>query len=158
VFVRLAVVSWIRPHLMTARVRAVALNPARTGFGTTNGGPYTLQADPPKIPNAWVLSTHIVDKSGHGLTPQFLAKTCPKLAAAGPPKLAGPGVRTQAPPDVQNTLGKCVAKVATKYHTAMSYQPAGRYWTFQFYELALFLAGALALAGFCFWWIRRRLA
>ena len=38
----------------------------------------------------------------------------------------------------------------------MTYQPAGRYWTFQWYETAIFLALALALAGFCVWWIRRR--
>jgi MYXO-CTERM domain-containing protein len=38
----------------------------------------------------------------------------------------------------------------------VTYQPASRYWTFQGYETAIFLA--LALAGICFWRIRRRLA
>jgi hypothetical protein len=38
----------------------------------------------------------------------------------------------------------------------VTYQPASRYWTFQGYETAIFLALALALAGICFWRIRRR--
>jgi len=46
----------------------------------------------------------------------------------------------------------------------VTYQPASRYWAFQRYETATFLAVALAVAlalaltGFCFWWIRRRLS
>lgn len=38
----------------------------------------------------------------------------------------------------------------------ITYQPASRYWTFQWYETALFGVLTLALAGFCFWWIRHR--
>jgi hypothetical protein len=37
----------------------------------------------------------------------------------------------------------------------VTYQPASRYWLLQWYETAIYLALALALAGFCFWWIRR---
>jgi hypothetical protein len=39
----------------------------------------------------------------------------------------------------------------------LTYQPAGRYWPLQAVETAIFLALALGLAGFCFWWIRRRI-
>jgi hypothetical protein len=38
------------------------------------------------------------------------------------------------------------------------YQPATRFWDFQWYETAIFLALALALAWVCFWWIRRRVS
>jgi hypothetical protein len=38
----------------------------------------------------------------------------------------------------------------------VTYQPASRYWVFQWYETAIFVALALALAAFCFWWVRRR--
>jgi hypothetical protein len=38
----------------------------------------------------------------------------------------------------------------------VTYQPANRYWTLQWGETAVYFAAALALAGFCFWWIRRR--
>ena len=37
----------------------------------------------------------------------------------------------------------------------MTYEPASRYWAFQWVETAVYLALALALAGFCFWWINR---
>ena len=33
---------------------------------------------------------------------------------------------------------------------AITYQPAGRYWRFQWTETAIYLALALALAGYCF--------
>jgi hypothetical protein len=36
--------------------------------------------------------------------------------------------------------------------SAIAYQPASRYWALQWYETTIFLA--LALAGFCIWWIR----
>jgi hypothetical protein len=35
---------------------------------------------------------------------------------------------------------------------------ASRYWPFQWYEMAIFIGLALILAGFCLWWIRRRLS
>jgi hypothetical protein len=40
----------------------------------------------------------------------------------------------------------------------VTYQPASRYWTFQSYELAIFLGAALILGGACIWWVRRRLS
>lgn len=43
------------------------------------------------------------------------------------------------------------------YHQVLTYQPAGRYWTFQSYELAVFTGLALILIGFCFWWTRHRI-
>jgi hypothetical protein len=38
----------------------------------------------------------------------------------------------------------------------IAYQPANRFWALQWYETGIFLAAALVLAGFCFWWIGRR--
>jgi hypothetical protein len=40
----------------------------------------------------------------------------------------------------------------------VTYQPVNRYWAFQSYETAIFIGLALVLAGFCFWWVRNRLA
>lgn len=50
---------------------------------------------------------------------------------------------------------KCVAQL--RIRDVLTYQPASRYWTFQWYELAIYLGLALILAGVCFWWVRRRL-
>ena len=163
---RLAFTSWIRPHLMAPAHLIIALNPTKTGFGFSGlvffaGGPGTLQPSPPDIPNAWVTSTRIVDKAGRGLTTQVLKADCPLLGTGGggarPPLGSGRSV-TQAPPAKQAALQSCVAKIGTTYHELVAYQPANRYWTFQWYELALFVGAALVLSGFLFWWVRCRLA
>lgn len=159
VFARLAVIQWIRPHLFAPRHRSMALEPAVVGFGSTNSGAANLMAAAPNIPNAWIYSTRIVDNDGHALTPRFLARACPRLSQdLRPPPGPGHAVRVKAPDDVKSALHECVAKVGSKYHVIATYQPAGRYWAFQLYELAIFLGAALILSGFCFWWIRRRLA
>lgn len=41
---------------------------------------------------------------------------------------------------------------------AVTYQPTSRYWAFQWTETAIYVALALALAGYCFWRIRRRVS
>ena len=38
------------------------------------------------------------------------------------------------------------------------YHPADQFWALQWAETGLFIALALLLAGFCVWWVRRRLA
>jgi hypothetical protein len=45
--------------------------------------------------------------------------------------------------------------VGATYHELVTYQPASRYWTFQWYELAIFLGAALIVGGLCLWSIRR---
>jgi hypothetical protein len=40
----------------------------------------------------------------------------------------------------------------------VTYQPASRFWDFQWLETAIFMALAAGLAAACVWWIRRRLA
>lgn len=159
VFARLAFARWVRPHLIAPAHHIMTLDSASTGFGSTNSGGSNLMAETPNIPNAWIQSTRIVDKTGHAITPRYLASACPRLNQdLRPPPGSGHAVRAQVPDDVKSALHECVAKVATKFHTVVTYQPAGRYWAFQLYELAIFLGAALVLSGLCFWWIRRRLA
>ena len=55
-----------------------------------------------------------------------------------------------------DALQTCVTKLSATYHGVVTYQPASRYWLFQCYETGIFLAAALALAGLCFYWLRRR--
>ncbi|MEV7445803.1 hypothetical protein AB0O22_32485 [Streptomyces sp. NPDC091204] len=43
-------------------------------------------------------------------------------------------------------------------HIAVDYQPADRYWAFQWIETGIFLALSGLLADFCTWWLRRRTA
>ena len=53
-------------------------------------------------------------------------------------------------------LHDCVTQVASTYHQAVTYQPASRYWMFQWYETAIYVGAALAVLAFCFWWLRHR--
>jgi hypothetical protein len=111
----------------------------------------------PDIPNAWVLSSRIVDNAGH--TPsaqvlhQFLATNCPDIV---PKSVQGGGI-AKAPPNPV-AFQSCLTQLSAKYHLVIAYQPASRYWTFQWIELGIFLGAAVILSGFCFWWVRHRLS
>ncbi len=61
------------------------------------------------------------------------------------------------PVAAQNARQDCIAKVAGKFHEVVTYQPASRYWVFQWYELAIFLGAAVILSGVCIWSVRHRL-
>ena len=156
--VRIAFTYLIRSHLLAPLHRVVPLDPANMGFGSSNGGPDNLMPGPPNLPNAWIYSTRIVDGSGRSLTSTALNNACPQLAQplSGPPPGSGHDVHVQIPADAQTTLQSCVTKLSSTYHVAVTYQPAHRYWLFQWYETAIFVVAALLLSGLCFWWIRRR--
>lgn len=169
---RLVVANVIRPHLLAPAHLATGLDPTTMGYGGINNGPFNLQASPPNIPNSWIYSTRILDKAGHALTPQFLATACPQLPTGAPanapsgvggssggPLGGGHGTRqaVAAPASVQNALRDCVVKIGATYQQVVTYQPSSRYWTLQWYELGIFLAGAAVLAGVGIWWVRRRL-
>jgi hypothetical protein len=42
------------------------------------------------------------------------------------------------------------------FHVALTYQPASRYWTFQWLETGIFFALALTAAIACYYWVTRR--
>jgi hypothetical protein len=154
---RLAMTYWIRPHLMTPAHTTAGFG-AASNLGFEGSGPsgVTFVAGPPHIPNAWVYSDRIVDKAGRAATNlhAFLLKACPDIGA--PPSSIPPGTRARSPANPA-TFQACIAKLSAKFHETVTYQPAGRYWTFQSYETAIFLLLALILTGISFWWIRRRL-
>jgi hypothetical protein len=152
-----------RPTLLTPGVKALALDPSSTGYGASGFLPFipasTLQPAPPDMPNAWVTSVSIVNRSGTGLTASVLNRTCPGIggsrARGGTPGLGAGGVHVQAPQSVVNATHDCVARIATTYHEVVTYQSASRYWPLQWYELCVFLAASLALAGLTAWHVRR---
>jgi hypothetical protein len=49
-----------------------------------------------------------------------------------------------------------VSQLSTQFHQVVTYQPASRFWAFQWGETAIFVALALLLAAFSLWWIRER--
>jgi hypothetical protein len=119
--------------------------------------PSSLQPSTPNIPNGWIYSTRIVDGSGHGLTNTILNGDCPGIGTDRPAPAAGPS-HTGVPDAVQKALHDCVVKVGATFHEQVTYQPAGRYWALQWYELTFFVGAALLVALLSLWWVRRRLS
>jgi hypothetical protein len=130
-----AMLLWVRAHLITPLHASLAFNPANiTELAVTNNGQITLLARVGR-PGAWVLSNQTVTAAGHPFT--------------------GP-----APTPCASDTGSfesCQRALGTLHlRQVVIYQPASRYWPLQWTETALFLALAVALAGFCYWWVRRR--
>lgn len=159
---RLAIADWVRPHLAAPVHTSIPLTSAAgLGFVGSPAG-VTFVADAPHtIPNAWYLATHIVDKAGRAATQailhQFLQQECPAMVAPHSPPAGLTKTLNSPGPANQAAFQNCVAKLATKFHVVATYQPASHYWTFQWYEMGIFLALALILAACCFWWVRYRL-
>jgi hypothetical protein len=132
--VQLAWPLWIRPHLVAPLHTTVPLDPANINTLNVAGQHMTIFAGV-NLPGSWVLSNVTVNPSGH------------VFSGPGPtPCITGSG-SFQA---CQSALGRLHLR------QLVTYQPAGRYWAFQWGETAIFLVLAAALAGFCFWWIRSR--
>lgn len=155
---------WVRPHLGTALRR---ITPLQLFFsGPSGAGPG---------PNDWVISQQTIDSSGKvigqdggigsngntSFTPvghsspgtfRFVGVgTCPnrfpRHQSGGPH--GGPNV-----PFV-HAINVCVRSFHLR--NVLTYQPASHYWSFQWYEMSIFIVLALALIGFTWWWIRRHL-
>jgi len=128
--------EWIRAHLIPPVTTIVPLNLANITQISTKAGLLVVNAVPVLgQPGAWVLSGQVIDAAGH-----------PFQAPATPACQAG---NSQA----------CQASLS-RFHLRdlISYEPASRFWEFQWVETGIFLAVALALAGLCVWWLIRRVA
>ncbi|MFL6136772.1 MAG: ABC transporter permease subunit [Frankiaceae bacterium] len=157
--VRLAVVRWVRPHLLAPLHQIVPLRSASSFGFTTHGSGMMLAVRGTRLPNAWVYSTQLVTGSGHVATEaeraQFVHQYCPALASVSP--VPGPGgTHVRAVPDA--AFKNCIDLAGQRFHLLVAYQPPSRYWAFQWLETGVFLALALLAAAACFWWVRRRLS
>jgi hypothetical protein len=126
---------WVRPHLIPPVQASVTLSAASiNGFEfSPDHRALLVQTAPPDIPGAWILSSQLTTPDGRP------ASAVPVTAACGP---NAPG-------------NSCQAYIESLHlRQTVTYQPASRYWPLQWYETGIYLALALALAGFCLWWIR----
>ncbi len=129
----------IRFHLIPP-VRAVsALNMAwvtETGISGPVGHSSLSVGITPNLPGAWISSSQVTTAAGS--------------SSLGPsPAVCGPN----------STYSACAAAIARLHlRQVLVYQPTSRFWALQWYETAIYLALALALAGFCVWWVRRRVS
>jgi hypothetical protein len=159
---RLAEADWVRPYLLPQVRTVAALSGGNSiGFSLSTGGVLQIMAGPPNIPNAWAISSVVVNNAGQSPSAAFMKSACPNLvngAQAGPAGGGASHVRVSGNGPGPQAFQDCVAKVAAKYHEVVTYQPASRFWAFQGLETALFVVLALLLAGLCFWWVRHRLS
>jgi ABC-2 family transporter len=123
----------IRPHLLPHSTATTAVS---VDLGTAvmeHNGQLTVPVT--SLPGAWIFSNQTITPSGHVF------------------------VLPDVPACQSGTQQQCNAWLATQHlRRQISYQPASRFWAFQWYETAIYLTLALALAGFCIWRIRHRLS
>jgi hypothetical protein len=132
---QLAMPLWIRPHLVQPSHTTASIYAADQAYGT-------LTADVvPGHPGAWILSSQALKPAGQPVT------TIPAACAS----VAYPGQKGGAS---AITPAQCMQ--SRGYREAISYLPTSRYWPLQWIETGIFLALALALAGFSFWRLGRR--
>jgi hypothetical protein len=133
--VQVAMALWVRAHLITPLRSITPFNSANlTELSVSGPGRVTVAAKVNR-PGAWILSNQTITPAGRPFT--------------------GPG--PAACVSDTGSFQSCQRELGTLHlRQLVTYQPASRYWAFQWTETALFLALALALAAFCYWWVRRR--
>jgi hypothetical protein len=152
---RLATTFWIRPRLIPTTQSTFSMSQlGRVGLQVTNSG-LTLTAAP-TIPNGWLYSASIVNNSGQALAPQVVSRMCPGLDQAFATPVFANGGKSVRSSNLE-ILNACITRISAQYHILASYQPSSHYWPMQWAETGLYLAGALALVGLTFWWVRHRL-
>jgi hypothetical protein len=129
--VQIIMPNWVRPHLVPPAHATTAVTVNLNDIKMASSGQLTVPVN--NMPGAWILSNQTITTSGH----LFILPVTPACQSG--------------------TQQACQAWLASQHlRRVIGYQPASRYWAFQWYETAIFLALALALAGFCVWWIRYR--
>jgi len=157
--VRLAFNHVVRPRLVPVNVVNLPLNQNTAGFGSANGGPFSLFPNTPTLHNAWITSLQIVNRDHQTLSSQVVTNSCHRLVSQSGGGGQPTGLGGLKPSAATNTLlQECFSRVGANYHVRVAYQPSSHYWTMQWYETAIYFGAALALALVCLWWIRHRLS
>ena len=127
---------WVRPHLIppVRTTSALSLASLAVTGGTSDGHLILTTNTATGRPGAWVISSQVTTPDGRTASSEPAGPCGPPSPAAG-----------QA----------CNDYIASLHlRQTVTYQPAIRYWAFQWTETAIYLALALLLAGLCFLRIR----
>jgi hypothetical protein len=134
--VRVGIEFFVRQHYLAAKTAVASL--------VGKGGQLQLRK------SIWVISENTIDRLGHivsrggGFDFGYLATRCPAVAAQGPfPQ--GPG-KLSVVPGQMDPIQACLQHIGLRDVTV--YQPAYRFWTFQWIEFGIFIALAIGLAVF----------
>ncbi|MGW6919152.1 transporter [Kitasatospora sp. NPDC054939] len=139
--VQTVVPMWIRPHLAATDRTTVPIRPGGAPISIQDGA-RQLVVHLEDVPGAWVTSQQTLNAAGR--------------PAAVPSSFAD-CLHTESGPPALQQFERCLADLGAQgYQQQVTYQPAGNFWALQWAETGLYLVLALALTGFCAWWIRRR--
>ena len=152
VVAQIAMPLLVRPHLMAPTRSSVAITEANFDeFSWGPDGSVEVRSDAAGPAGAWVLSSHTVDPSGHAI--DHISISSPSGACAAP-ALTDPQDKGPA----GERITQCLAELERLgYRQVATYHAASRFWPFQWLETGIYVALAFALAGFCFWRLRRPL-
>jgi hypothetical protein len=120
----------VRPHLIPPDRTIATIESVDLNFGSLTA---TVVPD---RPGAWILSSGAISAAARPVT--NLPAACQGAFSGLKPSSPGPCMESRG------------------IREAITYEPASRYWPLQWIETAIFMALALALAGFCFWRLGRR--
>ncbi len=124
--------GYVRPHLITPVTTSKPLSTVFfNAIGDSHNGILLLRAGGfSGLAGDWVVGSQPVNAAGQAVT--------------------------RVPPACVSANGdflQCLSRNGVRL--AVSYQPASRYWAFQWYDTGIFLVLALGLGGICYWRIRR---
>jgi hypothetical protein len=140
---------WIRPNLFPTSRTVTTLAAASANVSLRTNPRLTLTAGAvPGQPGAWVISSEGINAAGQPVS--TIPAACESVITNAQAQ-RGPNALVQGE---STALNNCVASHGIR--VAESYQPASHYWPLQWSETGMFLALALALAGYCFWRLNRR--
>jgi hypothetical protein len=174
---RYTVEDYLRPNYLTPLKATTAFNPLNPGIGGSNGLRSSDQFISQETINGagrvisqngdvgrntgevGVSSNGTVTLSGIG---KCQGRVSNPLAATGRGSGSVVNLHAGTTPtsSAAQKMNEIVATCSHHYglRQIVTYQPLSRYWPFQMYESAIFVAAALVLAGFSLWWVRRRSA
>jgi hypothetical protein len=157
---RIVVTFWFRPHLLHAKALLVPVTYGNgVGFVSSAWG-VSVAPNVTPIPNAWILSSALVDRAHHAISTahlhDLLLRACPAIVG-GLPQTAGGAPKGPRGPAGGPILA-CEQRLSHHVQQLVTYQPPSHYWPLQVLETGVFVVAALALIGITVWRVGPRAA
>jgi hypothetical protein len=166
---RFIVGHWIRPALMSPIRLVTQFKLPAVGTPYVPGAGSVNSSD-------WIITEHTLNAAGHvvgqggGIGPNGAINFVPsgngtvtfvgvgKCQNTFPTVSGGSSVSQIHSASVVDAMNQAAQRCVASFHlrTIVTVEPASRFWTLQWCEAAIFVAGAVALAVLCFWWLRNR--